>query len=643
MLQDSLELNLVPLEEALERWNNEIDFKKAAKLTGEEKIDVKDSLRRITAEDVPAKVSYPNFFMSGIDGIAVNSAITFNTSASNPMKLRLGEEGFFVDNGRQLPPACDAVIPIEKVKFHTIDLIEIYEKITPWENVRAAGHEVTAHEIIIPKNYKIRSLDIGAMLSSGVNKIKVRKKPRVGIISAGDNLMTLGKPLKEGYIYESTSYILSNILRELGAQPAIYDIAEENLDSLNKITAEAMAEEDIVVIIGGRSRGTSLIVDLLIKTGELGVYGTCIKPGQSVCAGFIEGKCVVGLPHFPFSAFVAFEVFAQPVILKMLGLSAHSREKVSATIASTINSPFGIDEFMRVQLVNVGKKIVAVPVSRGADLLMSFVKADGVLRISKDISQISGGSIVEIELLTNRSNIDKNLIMMGTYDYTFNIIKNIIYKLDHKVNLHTYNIGSKQGLKAIKDGFAHFSGIHLFDSRSGDFNVPFVKEVLDGVPVIVLNLFHRYIGLVVKQGNPKNIKDLSDLKRADIKFINRNFGSGTRSIFDYALRKASVNPQEISGYAEESNNHMASAQAVASGSVDAALGIYVSAKALNLDFIPIMFERYDIVIPKKFLNDYKVQVLLHLINSEEFKKEVKDLQGYDFSYMGQIYYDSEEK
>lgn len=643
MLQDSLELNLVPLEEALERWNSEIDFKGAAHLTDEEKIDVKDSLNRITAEDVSAKVSYPNFFMSGIDGIAVKSAITFNASSVNPIKLKLGEEGFFVDNGRQLPSGCDAVIAIEKVKFHSIDLVEIYEKITPWENVRAVGHEVAAHEIIIPRNYKIRSLDIGAMLSSGVNKIKVRKKTRVGIISVGDNLMTLGKPLKEGYIYETTSYILSNILKENGVSPSIYDIAEENPDSLNKIVNEAIAEEDVLLVIGGRSRGTSLIVDLLIKMGDLAVYGTCIKPGQSVCAGFLNNKCIVGLPHFPFSAFVAFEVFALPVILKMLGLSAYSKEKVNAIVASTISSPYGIDEFMRVQLVNVGKKIVAVPVSRGADLLMSFVKADGILKISKDISQISAGSVVEVELLTNRSDIDKNLIMMGTYDYTFNIIKNLIYKFGHGVNLHTYNIGSKQGLKAIKDGYAHLSGIHLFDSRSGDFNVPFVKENLENIPVIVVNLFHRHIGLVVKNGNPKNIKELKDLARSDVKFINRNLGSGTRSIFDYSLRKASINSQNINGYSEELNNHMASAQAVASSSADAALGIYVSAKALNLDFIPIMFERYDLVIPKKFLNDYKIQVLLHLLNSEEFKKEVNLLQGYDFSYIGQIYYDSEEK
>lgn len=643
MIQEDLDLALVPLEEALERWNNEIDFKGAAKLTEEEKVKAQDSLGRITAQNVTAKVSYPHFFMSGIDGIAVNSAKTFNASSLNPLKMKLGEDGFFVDNGRQLPLGCDAVIPIENVKFSSLEVVEIAEKITPWENIRPLGQEVTEHEIIIPSGCRIRSLDIGAMLSSGVDKVKARKKPRVGIISVGDNLTAPGNELKEGFLYESSSYILSNIIRDAGAYTTIYEIAAENIDALNEIVANAITEEDLIIIIAGMSRGTNLVADLLIKTGDISVFGACMKPGQSVCAGFIKNKCVVGLPHFPFSAFISFEVFVQPVILKMLGLPAASREKINSVLASTVNSPAGIDEFMRFQIVNVGKKMVAVPISRGADLLMSFVKSDGFARISSGTSKINAGSFVEVDLLATRADIDKNLMMMGTYDFVYNIIRNLIYKLNYKVNLHTYNIGSKQGLRAIKDSFAHFAGIHLFDAKTGDFNVPFVKEDLSDVPVIVVNLFNRLIGFVVKSGNPKNIKEFADIARGDVKFINRNLGSGTRSIFDYHLKANSINQGEINGYADEVHNHMAAAQAVASGSADASLGIYVSAKAQEIDFVPVMSERYDLVIPKKFLNDYKIQVLLHLLSSKEFKKEVKNLKGYDFTNSGKVYYDSEEK
>ncbi|MFH1453059.1 MAG: molybdopterin biosynthesis protein [Armatimonadota bacterium] len=645
MIQEDLDLALVPLDEAQERWSSEIDFKDCAKLAPEEKIKVEDSLDRITAENVMAKVSYPHFFMSGIDGIAVSSVLTYNASPATPVQLKMGEAGYFVDNGRQLPAGCDAVIPIERVKFHSLELIEITDKVTPWENIRPIGQEVAKQEIIIPKNSRIRSFDIGAMLSSGVDKIKVRKKPKIGIISVGDNLIPPGDTLEPGSLYESTSYILSNIIKDHGALSGIYSISQENLEDLNKIVSKAVEKEDMVIIIAGCARGTNLVADLMLKAGELAVFGTCMKPGQSVCAGFISDKCVIGVPHFPFSAYIAFESFILPVILRMQGVSAASKEKANAVLASIVNSPIGIDEFIRVQLVNVGTKMIAVPMSRGAELLMSLVKADGMLKISSEISKINAGSIVEVDLLTNRANIDKNLIMMGTYDFIWQIIRNLIYKLGHKVNLHTYNIGSRQGLKALKDGLNHFSGIHMFDSKSGEFNTPFVKDYLDDVPVIMVNLFNRLIGLVVKQGNPKNINGFEDLIREDVKFVNRNVGSGTRSIFDHALMKSGIGSQQISGYNEEINNHMAAAQVIASSSADAALGIYMSAKALDLDFIPVeaMTERYDIVIPKKFLNDHKIQVLLHLLNSKSFKKEVKDLKGYDFSNIGKVYYDSDEK
>lgn len=629
---------LVPLEEAQERWINELEFQKITPLTPPETISVKESRGRVTAEIIYAKVSSPHFYMSAIDGMTVKSSDTFLASET-PIKLKIGKQAIFIDTGMPIPEGFNAVIPIDEVKFHSVEIMEISRPANPWQNIKPVGEDLAAKEVIIPNNYLIRSLDVGAMLTGGVTSLKVREKPKAGIISVGEELVSPGNPLKVGQIYESTSYILSNLATEYGALPRIYKACKKNKANIKARIKTILKEVDFLTIIAGKSEGTKLLAEIISEMGDLILFGVNSKPGQSVCAGIIGNKCILGLPCYPVSTFISFELFAKPVIYKMLGIKFSNRETIRAILGREINSPEGIDEFLRVKIGLIDSKIVAVPISRGADILMSLVEADGIIKIESELTNVSMGSEVMVELLTAKENLKNNLLIAGTHDICLDIIGNTLLKNTPAVCLYSSNVGSHNGIKAIKEGNTHLAGIHLFDLETGEYNVPTVKKMLKNIPIILVNLFHRHLGLIVKKGNPKKIKDLHDLIRDDIKFINRNFTSGTRVVIDYFFAKLGINKEGINGYKDEVYNHMSLAAAISSGSADVGIGILAAARSLKLDFIPVIPERFDIIVPKIFLGNKNVQAFLQLLETKEFKKEVSALGGYDLTYTGKIYYD----
>jgi len=196
-------------------------------------------------------------------------------------------------------------------------------------------------------------------------------------------------------------------------------------------------------------------------------------------------------------------------------------------------------------------------------------------------------------------------------------------------------------LIAIKKGEAHIGGTHLLDIETGQYNVPFIKRLLPEKKVVLINLVYRIQGFIVKKGNPKNIKGFEDLIREDVIFINRQAGSGTRLLLDKNLKELGINFSKIKGYENEEYTHMGVAQAVASGRADVGLGILAAAKALDLDFIPVTEERYDLLIAKEFINSEMIKALLDIIkNDEEFRKAVLSLGGYDIRDMGKIIYEN---
>jgi putative molybdopterin biosynthesis protein len=359
-------------------------------------------------------------------------------------------------------------------------------------------------------------------------------------------------------------------------------------------------------------------------------------PGKPVLIGEIKKKPIFGIPGYPVSAIVAFEQFVGPLISFMLGQPEKERLKVQVEPTRKITSKLGLEEFIRVKLGAVGNKIVAIPLPRGAGCITTLTEADGIIRIPKNLEGISPHESVAAELLRPLSSIQNTIVVVGSHDNTLDVLANQIRAGQKNLTLSSSHVGSMGGLMAIKKNGCHLAGSHLLDTQDGSYNISYVKKYLPGMKIKLVHLVLRDQGLILPRGNPKIVKGIEDLCRKDIRFINRQAGSGTRILLDFRLKQLGIDPSDVNGYENEEFTHMSVAVAVQSGAADATLGIYAAAKALDLDFIPVVTEQYDLIIPEHYFESENIQILLETVNSPQFKKQVEALGGYNTEKTGQI-------
>jgi putative molybdopterin biosynthesis protein len=330
------------------------------------------------------------------------------------------------------------------------------------------------------------------------------------------------------------------------------------------------------------------------------------------------------------------ELFVKPLIYRLLGIAPPERPKVQAVMTRKVFSPMGEDEFLRVKVGKIGDKLVATSLQRGAGTTMSLVRADGLVRIARGCEGIQEGQKVWVELLTSLEEIENAIVAVGSHDLTLDVLANHLHRQYPTKTLSSSNVGSLGGLLALKRGEAHFAGSHLLDEESGEYNLPYVKRLLGDQAVVVVNMVYRQQGLIVAKGNPKGISGLPDLLRRDVSFINRQRGAGTRVLLDFKLKELGIDPAKITGYDRIEVTHLAVASAVAAGTADAGLGIMAAARALDLDFIPLLKERYDLVIPRSYYESTLLGPLLATLQQPSFRAEVESLGGYDTSDMGRV-------
>lgn len=653
-------LESLPLQQALAVWLKKLDSEGALRPLSGERIPVIDSIGRVTAEAVAAKISSPFYHSSAMDGYAVRFAETFGASERNPKRLQIGEQAVYVDTGDPMPDGFTAVVMIEDVNIikstysspvtsplakgnegvAAPEDIEIISPMTPWQNVRVIGEDIVATELILAENQVIRPVDVGAMLAGGHIDVIVRRRPKIVVIPTGTEIVEPGSDLKKGDIIEYNSRILAGLVSEWGGDPVRFGIISDNLEELKKAILAAHSMGDMIVANAGASAGSEDFTSKAISDlGEVVVHGVNIKPGKPVILGWVKGKPVLGIPGYPVSAYITFVLFAKPVIYKWQGIEAEEPETLKAKISRQVASPLGQEEFLRVKVGKVGDHFIATPVTRGAGVLMSLVRADGFLRVPAMSEGIGAGSEVEVELLRSRSDIVNTIVCIGSHDNALDLLANALKKRCPRYSLSSAHVGSMGGLMALKKGEAHIAGTHLLDEETGEYNVAFVKKILSGRGVLLINLVYREQGLLVPRGNPKNIRGFEDLKRGDVVFVNRQSGAGTRLLTDKYLRELGINPAGVRGYDREEYTHMGVASAVLTGVADTGLAILASAKALGLDFIPVAKERYDLVLPQNFLGLDAVGQLLRIIREDgEFRETVAGLGGYDISDMGRVMY-----
>ena len=294
----------------------------------------------------------------------------------------------------------------------------------------------------------------------------------------------------------------------------------------------------------------------------------------------------------------------------------------------------GEDEFLRVRLGRVGDRLVASPVGRGAGVIMSLVRADGIVKIPRFSEGIDAGSQVSVELLRPLESVEDTVVAIGSHDMTLDLLASHLRRTRPQMTLASSNVGSLGGLMALARGEAHLAGSHLLDENTGEYNLSFIQRFLNGQRVIVVNLVKRIQGLILPSGNPKGIEALKDLTRSDLTYINRQRGSGTRLLLDFKLNELNIDAERISGYDREEYTHLAVAAAIAGGRADVGLGILSAANAMGLDFVPVMSEQYDLVIPLEHYETEQIQFLLSIIKGDTFRAEVDALGGYDTSATG---------
>lgn len=595
-----------------------------------EEVDIRESVGRTTFEAVYARMSSPNYNAAAMDGIAVRSDDTLGATEINPLTLEEGKDFSYVNTGNVIEEPYDAVIMIEDV----IDLgekkVQILKSVHPWQDIRQIGEDIIAREMIIPSRHTIRPMDLGALISGGIERIKVYKKAKVGILPTGTEIIEDIREIKKGEIVDSNSRVFEGEINNLAGIPNRYLPVEDDYELLKESILNGVEENDILLVLAGSSAGSKdYTVKLIRELGEVVVHGVAMKPGKPTILGIINDKPVIGVPGYPVSAYLVFDCFIKPLINKYQGRIEREKELIKAKISRRVVSSLKSQERMRVNLGYVDGNLIATPLSSGAGVTMSLVKADGIAIIPRTSEGLEAGDSVDVELLKPLSHIKNTLVSIGSHDLIMDILGDMM-------NLSSGHVGSMGGIMSMRRGECHISPIHLLDEKTGEYNISYVKRYFQGNKMALIKGVRRLQGFIVEKGNPKDIKEFKDLRREDIVYINRQRGAGTRILFDYHLKKEAIDIEDIKGYEREMTTHMAVGTGVKTGSADVGLGIYSVAKALDLDFIDIGYEDYDFLLPYELLESDRVKEFLQLLKSDEFRNRVEELGGYSFERTGEI-------
>ncbi len=606
-----------------------------------ESVAVPDAVGRVLAEPVFAALSAPNYHAAAMDGIAVRAEATYGAAETRPLQLTVGQAAFFVNTGNVLPTSTDAVIMIENVQVKDDRTVVIEAPAFPWQNVRKIGEDIVATELLFPRRHKITPYCVGALLAGGVFSVPVLEKPRVHILPTGSELVDWrGASLvdfKPGQVLETNSFVLGSLVEASGGTSVRGAMASDDTAAIQAAVKSAIADGcDVVMIIGGSSAGSEDYARAVIaELGEVLVHGVTMMPGKPAVVGRVGDVPVFGIPGYPVSAIIVFEQLVRPLLDALQGQPEDVRETAAVYPTRKMASKLGIEEFVRAKLGEVNGRIVATPLPRAAGSITSITEADGIIRIPADTEGLRENEPVTAELLRPLAELRRTIVVVGSHDNSLDVLADQLKASAGRLSLSSSHVGSMGGLMAIKRGACHLAGSHLLDTVDGTYNISYIRKYLPGRSVKLVNLVHRDNGLIVGRGNPKRILGMEDLTRPDVTFINRQGGSGTRILLDYRLKQLGIEPAYIRGYDSEEFTHMSVAVAVLSGSADAGLGIYAAARALGLDFIPVVTEVYDLVIPIEHYDTENVRMLLDVIVSAEFKQRVEALGGYSVRHTGE--------
>jgi putative molybdopterin biosynthesis protein len=644
----------IPLDQAKNRIQTAMEEHNLWQILNVELIPIDEkAVGRVLAEPVWAILSSPHYHASAMDGFAVRSSDTTKAMPTSPVTLLFPDHACYVDTGDPLPEWADSVIPIEFVEaidengnfaaeLRSPSFIRIRAAATPWQHIRSLGEDIVASQLVLPAGQVLRPVDLGAAAACGHSHLHVSVRPRVAILPTGSELIPIGQSPARGDIIEYNSVVLAGQVRNWGGVPTRYPITSDNFDLICTRVLQAAETSDLILLNAGSSAGAEdFSAKVIARLGEVLIHGVAVRPGHPVIFGLlhlvsqndtVKVVPIIGVPGYPVSAALTAEIFIEPILARWLGRSAWDPPIIQANLTRKVTSPSGDTDYLRVVVGQVGEQTLAAPLARGAGVISSLVKADGIAILPPGTQGLEAGTRVQIRLYRSIKELDNTIFAIGSHDMTLDLVSQFLTEQDRR--FVSANVGSQGGLIALRRGEAHLAGCHLLDPTTGEYNLTAIKQYIPSIPVRLMTWVNREQGLLIRRGNPKNIHSLDDLIRPEVTFINRQHGAGTRILLDYHLSHENLSPLQIKGYSQEEYTHLGVAAAVASGRADCGLGIPAAASALDLDFVPLFHERYDLVIPHEHLTGDLLTPLFELIHSPKFRAAISALPGYDISRMG---------
>ncbi|HOF95994.1 MAG TPA: molybdopterin biosynthesis protein [Methanoculleus sp.] len=574
---------------------------------------------RITAAPIFARFSVPAIHLSAMDGIAVRSAETLGASEQNPVTL---PDAARVNTGNIVPAGYDAVVMIEDVWVDG-ETYTVRKPVSPWQHIRPVGEDIGESEMILSSHHRIRPQDVGALANYGVTEVDVLNV-RAGLIPTGSELVPAGVMPPPGKVVESNTLMAASVLAEAGVEAHRYPIVPDDPDRIRDAVRRGVAENDILLVSAGSSAGTrDYTADIVRDLGEVLAHGVAIKPGKPVIVGRVEGKPVIGLPGYPLAAATVLRELVMPLVARY-GLPVREPGHVAARLTTSLQSDIGTDEFVLLSVGKIGDRWVAVPQSRGAGIQMSAVRANGYLRIPEDMEGAEAGKTVDVRLTVPRAEAEEAVLVTGSHDPALDYLADLVRP--RGVDIHSTHLGSMGGVIALKKEECHAAPMHLL-APDGTYNTYYLERYMPGADLALLCVAERQQGVISRDG-----LSFDDLPGRT--FINRQKGSGTRMLLDHTLAARGIDPASIPGYGREATTHLAVALAVRTGEADAGMGVYSAAKALDLAFVPVATERYELAMHRAMLDDPGIAALVETVSSAAFKQVLRDLGGYETDETG---------
>ncbi|HUC48954.1 MAG TPA: molybdopterin biosynthesis protein [Xanthobacteraceae bacterium] len=629
-------LEVVSAGEARRRFEARIDLAPLAAET----VNLAGALSRVLAGDVIAPVDAPPFDRSNVDGFALRATDTAGASDGMPKRFTLNAEviasgvapmieimpgtATAIATGGVIPRGADAVVMIEHTELiedGAVPAIDLRRAAAAGQFISYAGSDIARGETLLRKGTRIGSREIGMLAACGFAAVDVVRRPRVAVLSTGDELVAPGAPLRPGGVYDSNGAIIAAAISEAGGEPVPFGAFPDDAAILGRAMRAALESCDMVVLSGGTSKGAGDLSHRIVsQLGEPGilVHGVALKPGKPLCLAVIGTIPLIVLPGFPTSAIFTFHAFVAPVIRARAGLSPEAARTAKARVPVRIPSELGREEFVLVSLVAGNDGLIAFPGGKGSGAVTAFSQADGFLAIDALASALDADTAMDVTLIGDEAKAP-DLVIMGSHDVALDVVVGAL--AERGFHARTIAVGSLGGVSAASRGECDVAPVHLVDTATGIYNRHLLAPGLALVPG-----WRRMQGFVFRTGDRRfEGKTAEAALRAALDdpsalMVNRNAGSGTRVLSDSLLRGA-----KPAGYANQPRSHNAVAAAIAQGRADWGVAIEPVARMYGLSFLPIAPEHYDFLLVEARRERPAVQAFLTALRDETTQARIRAL------------------